>query len=200
MGNKYIDETILSLREYYRNDSRQLDITEGEVYLRGRWVSFNPVYLFDHTVKLFLPENFADLPETVAKVRYFCQYRPQVIMSSSDYSDNFGFHLLERKVINIDDAVKQMQDATLRHAPETVLYDSGIILAEESEGRWFEYKNFTVNDETYNMQFLVYKEQTLLVGTFNCRMCFYDEWKPLVLQVFNTITIDTGRDKRHGNG
>ena len=55
------------------------------------------------------------------------------------------------------------------------------------ESGWFDYKNFTLDEETYNMQFLVRSDSKLLAGTFNCRMRFYDMWKPLVLQSLGLV-------------
>ena len=60
------------------------------------------------------------------------------------------------------------------------------------EGRWFEYKNFTLDEETYNIQFVIRSGNHLLVGTFNCRMAFYDEWKPLVLKSLEQVKEGEG--------
>ena len=66
----------------------------------------------------------------------------------------------------------------------------------DMEVRWFEYKNFTLNEETYNMQFLVQSDSKLLAGTFNCGMRFYEMWKPLVLQSLELIKLGEREDVR----
>jgi len=80
-----------------------------------------------------------------------------------------------------------MQNTVRLHAPETVFYGKGNICPKGAEGMWFEYKNFTLDDETYNLQFLIGSDIYLLAGTFNCRMCFYDEWKVPVLNSLEYI-------------
>ena len=57
-----------------------------------------------------------------------------------------------------------------------------------------EYKNFTIDDETYNIQFLIRSEGVLLAGTFNCRMVFYDQWKPLVFKALELMER-TGKER-----
>lgn len=135
-----------------------------------------------------------EMPEQIAKVRYICSYRPPVILSCPDYDENFGFHLLEDEDAGLDGLIGRMQNAVLLHAPETVVYDRGALFTDKMEGRWFEYKNFTVDEETYNIQFLVRSDDCLLAGTFNCRMVFYDQWKPLVFKSLEMMER-TGKER-----
>lgn len=116
------------------------------------------------------------------------------ILSGPDYDENFGFHLLENVDDGLDELIGRMQDAVLSSAPETVVYENGDTASEGMEGRWFEYKNFTLDEETYNIQFIVRYENRLLIGTFNCRMVFYDEWKPLVIKSLEQIKEGKGEN------
>lgn len=129
------------------------------------------------------------MPEQIARIRYISSHRPPVILSGPNYDENFGFHLLKEENGEPDQLIRKMQDSVLRHAPETVFYDKGCIGVPKMSGRWFEYKNFTLDEETYNMQFIIQSESDMLAGTFNCRMLFYDEWKPLVLKSLGLIEM-----------
>lgn len=183
----YVDEKIVLLQEAYHNRTLEYDLLTDKIPIHKKRVCFRWFPLFDGLFRILLPENFMQMPETVAKIRYISSYRPSVIFTGPNYDENFGFHLLEYKNAALDRLIQQMRDAVLRHAPETVVYDEGRVESAVMEGRWFEYKNFTVDEETYNMQFLIHSTSNLLVGTFNCRMIYYDEWKPLVLKLLGMI-------------
>ena len=183
----YIDEEIISLKEVYRRITADYNLLTDEVFVHGEKFYFKWFSIFDGLFRILLPENFAPMPEQIAKVRYISSYRPPIILSGPNYDINVGFHLLENVHTELDKLIRQMQKTVLLHAPETMIYGNGSIDSSNMEGKWFEYKNFTVDEETYNMQFLIRAGIYLLVGTFNCRMLFYDEWKPLVLKSLEQI-------------
>lgn len=180
-GN-YVDEEILQLKRKCQKVKADYDLLKDEIPIRGRKTRFCWTPLFEGSFCMLLPEHFTQMPEEIAKVRYITIYRPPVILSGEDYDENFGFHLIEETDESLDELIEQMQDAVLSLAPGTVVYEKGVIAPEGMEGRWFEYKNFTMDEETYDMQFVIRCGSRLLAGTFNCRMKFYDEWKPLVLK------------------
>ncbi|WP_313186949.1 hypothetical protein [Lacrimispora sp.] len=191
-GN-YVDEKLIRLQDFYQRRTSSYDLMTDEVPIRGKMVRFAPFPLFEGKVNALIPEDFVEMPEKIAMARYICSYRPPILLTSAGYDENFGFHLLRREEIrehgNLDGLICQMQDTVRLHAPETVFYGKGNICPKGAEGKWFEYKNFTLDDETYNLQFLISSDIYLLAGTFNCRMCFYDEWKEPVLNSLEYIGI-----------
>lgn len=193
----FVDEKIIRLRNFCDNQTKTYHILTEGVFICGSIIRFAPVYLFDEKVYAVIPENFIKMPESIARIKYINNYRPSVIWTSNSYDENFGFHLLSGKDIEteggLDGLIQQMQDTVIRHAPETVLYDQGSI-RQKAQGRWFEYKNFTVDDETYNLQFLINFGETWIAGTFNCRMCFYDQWKNPVLKALEYMEIIEKRE------
>ena len=138
-------------------------------------------------------EKNYDLKQDPVFIRKF---RPAVLFTSAGQDENYGFHLLGKEEIgesiDLDHSIRKMQETVLCHAPESVLYGQGKIRQDraETEGRWFEYKNFTVDEETYNLQFLIPLKSCVLAGTFNCRMAFYDEWKEPVLKSLEYICLN----------
>ncbi|WP_097005188.1 hypothetical protein [Lacrimispora amygdalina] len=192
----YVDEKIISLQNFVKKRTSSYELLTDEIPIRGKGIRFIPLPMFDGKVNALIPQNFTEMPEMIAKVRYISSNRPPVLLTNEYYDDNFGFHLLRRGDIqeytNLDELIHQMQDTVKLHTPETVIYGKGSINLERADGRWFEYKNFTLDDETYNLQFLVSTEEYLLAGTFNCRMCFYDDWRESVLKSLEYIKI-TGK-------
>lgn len=196
----YMDEQLIGLQDFYQKKTSSYNLITDEIFIRRKKVNFNWVSLFDGRVNALIPDNFMEMPKTIANVRYISRYRPPVLLTNSDYDENFGFHLLRREEIQehgtLDELIHQMKDAVHLHAPETVFYDKGDIYLKEAEGRWFEYKNFTLDDETYNLQFLIASDIYMLAGTFNCRMCFYDEWKAPVLNSLEYIKMNGEVEKK----
>lgn len=184
---EYVDEQIILLRGICQNKTKDYDLLTDEILIHSKRIRFQWFSLFDDEFRMLLPENFVELPEHIARVRYISIYRPPIILSCPSYDENFGFHLIEDEQSDLDRLIRLMQDTVLCHTPETIVYGNGTVASAGMEGRWFEYKNFTVDEETYNIQFLIRSGSYLLVGTFNCRMCFYDQWKPLVLKSLEQI-------------
>ena len=197
-GN-YVDKEIIALRGYYESRTRSYDPLTESIPVCGKNIRFAPYELFDGTVCVWIPEDFAIMPERIAKVRYITEYRPPVILTNDRYDENFCFHLLGDEEIPspvlLDQMVQNMQDTILLHAPESVMYDHGSILSDRMEGRWFEYKGFTLDEETYNLQFLIYSAPYLLAGIFNCRMAFYDGLIDVVLWLMEHVVIRKKEDK-----
>lgn len=197
-GN-YVDQEIIYLRGYYQEKMRSFDLLTDSVSVCGRNIRFAPYVLFDGNVCVWIPEDFIVMPEKVAKVRYITEYRPSVILTNEQYDENFCFHLLKeeeiQKPIVLDLLIQQMQNTILLHASETVVYDQGNILSDKIDGKWFEYKGFALDEETYNLYFLIYSVPYLLIGAFNCRMKFYDEWRNIVLNLIKYIEIRKQEDK-----
>ena len=77
------------------------------------------------------------------------------------------------------------------------VYETGEIAGKNCGGYWFEYKSFTINDEAYNIQFLLGSEQVAILGVFNCCIRYFEEWKPFIIKALEyTEIFDRGQDDR----
>lgn len=190
----YADEELIKLKNYYQSETNTYNLITDELPIRGRMVRFIPALFFDGNLNVLIPDDFAEMPEKVAKARYLSNHRPPVLFTNPSYDENLGFHLLNRKDFqeynNLEELIKKMVDSVRQHAPETVFYGKDNFYPDNAEGMWFEYKNFTLDEETYNLQMLVLSDKYLLAGTFNCRMCFYDEWKEPILKSLDYIKME----------
>ncbi len=187
----YADERIIRLRKICQGGTESHDLLADAVPIREKEIRFRWFSLFDGKFRMPVPETFTVMPEQIAKVRYPCIYRPPIILTGPGYDENLGFRFMDcmedvRKAgddgTDMDRLLQRMQDTVRRYTPEAVIYERGRFGLCEMEGGWFEYKNFTVDEETYNMQFIFRAGNGFLIGTFNCRMVFYGEWKPWILK------------------
>ena len=74
----FIDEEIIQMR----NKNRKISLEEG-VLIKGEFIEFEPVKLFDDKLEIMLPKTFVDMPSDLAKIKYPSESRPQIIKTDS---------------------------------------------------------------------------------------------------------------------
>lgn len=188
-----VDKEIIFLRGQYEREMRTYDLFEDAIPIGGREVRFMPYDLFDGRVRVWLPEDFTVMPERIARVRYITEYRPPVIWTNDRYDEDLCFYLLGegelQRTVALDALVRQMQDTILFHAPETVMYDQGSITSDKVEGRWFDLKGFTLDEEAYSLYVLIHAAPYLLIGVLDCPMMSYEGWKRAVLGLMGHVEV-----------
>lgn len=185
----YADSEIVRLRKLHRKLLWRFDLETDAVLVRLERVCFAYRALFDGAVSMLLPDYFVQMPESLARLRYPSEHRPQLILTGRDPTENIGVSCIARNGRDLQQSLAIMRASIRQAAPETVFYEIGKITAKNCEGHWFEYKSFTINDEAYNLQFLLGSEQTILLGVFNCSIRYFDEWKPFIIKALEYTEI-----------
>ncbi len=184
---KYLDETILEIKRQ-KDKEENINIEEG-VYIKNEYVEFEEIKLFDESMGILLPKSFIDLPDTMKKIKYPSEQRPQIIKTSLDTSVNFGFSLLPLPIRNeqTKNAIKQFKIVLKKVNPSYVFYD----LKEEKIGKktisWFDFKSYGVDFPMYNIMYIIPIRNKVMYGIFNCLYKDIDEWKDYAFQVIKTI-------------
>lgn len=186
----YADSEIVRLRNLHRRLLWPYDLEVDAVLIREQRVDFAYRELFEGQVCMLLPSHFEEMPEGLARLRYLSEHRPQLILTGRmDPTENIGVSCIARDGRDLQQALNVMRGSVRQIAPETVFYDTGPITAKNCEGYWFEYKSFTINDEAYNLQFLLGSAQTILLGVFNCSIRVFDDWKPFIVKSLDYTEI-----------
>ena len=178
----YADSQIIKLRKLHRGLFWRLNLENDAVPIRKERVYFSYRDILDGKARMLLPDHFTPMPETLIWLRYPSENRPQLILSGKDPTDNIGVSCVERNGRDLQKALVVMREAIRETMPESVFYDTGSITAKNCTGYWFEYKSFTINDEAYNLQFLLGSEQAILLGVFNCSMRFFEDWRTAIIK------------------
>ena len=184
---KYLDETILEIKRQ-KDKEENINIEEG-VHIKNEYVEFEEIKLFNESMSILLPKSFIDLPDSMKKIKYPSEQRPQIIKTSLDTSVNFGFSLLPLPIRNeqTKNAVKQFKTVLKRVNPSYVFYD----LKEEKIGKktisWFDFKSYGVDFPMYNIMYIIPIRNKVMHGIFNCLYKDIDEWKDYAFQVIKTI-------------
>lgn len=189
---KYIDSEIVRLRQLHRSFRNSFDLETDRFQIQGKTIQFEYRDLFSKQVRMLLPGSFEIMADEIVRLRYLSNNRPQLILTGESFAENIGLTMIARNNRDLADTIRVMREAVMRHSSESVLYDSGKISAQDLTGHWFEYKSFSINEEVYNLQFLLGSEQTLLLGIFNCRMRYYNEWKPFIQKALEYTKLSEG--------
>jgi hypothetical protein len=186
---EYADNKIIKLRKLHSRILWHFDLEVDAVPIRNKRVSFSYRNLFDGKTRMLLPAHFVQMPDTLARLRYLSEHKPQLILTGNDVTENICMSCISRNGSNLEEAVLLMQGSILSTAPESVCYETGEIIGKNCDGYWFEYKSFTINDEAYNFQFLLGSEQIVILGVFNCCIRYFEEWKPFIMKALEYTEI-----------
>ena len=191
---EYLDEQLLALKRQQKRE--QYHSLETGFYIHNELVEFERVVIEPLLLSIMLPTTFVTMPQSMVKVKYQSENRPQVIKTSLDTRVNFTFSLLSQPIRpeQITPLAKQFKTVVQRVSPANVFYD----LKEEQTGAevplcWFDYKGYAVDEQIYYMMYVTpWGSDKLLHGTFNCRFRDKDEWKEAARQAILSLKMEEG--------
>ena len=145
-----------------------------------------------------LPTTFVTMPQSMVRVKYQSENRPQIIKTSLDTSVNFTFSLVPQEVRpeQLRSLVSQLKAVIQRMNPANTFYD----MKEEQTASqipicWFDYKGFAIDEQVYYIMFaLPWKDKQLIHGTFNCKYSDMNEWKEAARQAI--LSIEAKEEER----
>ena len=194
---EYLDEQLLALKRQQKRE--QYHSLETGFYIHNELVEFERVVIEPLLLSIMLPTTFVTMPQSMVKVKYQSENRPQVIKTSLDTRVNFTFSLLPQpvKAGQLSALAKQLKTAVQRVNPANVFYD---LKEEQTDEKvplcWFDYKGYAVDDQIYYMMYVTpWGGNKLLHGTFNCRFKDKDEWKEAAKQAVLSLKIEEGDAK-----
>lgn len=191
---EYLDEQLLALKRQQKR--KQYHSLETGFYIHDELIEFERVIIEPLLLSIMLPTTFVTMPQSMVKVKYQSENRPQVIKTSLDTRVNFTFSLLSQPVKpeQIPTLAKQFKTVVQRINPANVFYDLKEDQTEEQIPLcWFDYKGYAVDDQVYYMMYVTpCGGNKLLHGTFSCRFKDKDEWKEAARQVILSLKIEEG--------
>ena len=180
----YSDEAIIGKRKE-QQQLKQKNISNGPVKIAKAELSFVQKQLFDGQMSILLPDNYGELPEQVARLKYPSDQRPQLIFSSEDTKVNFTFSLLNTRFVmsDIEMATKSYFGVMKRLHPGMLVYQKEI---NEAMG-YFSFKMPGLDQDIFHLYAFTSINSKMLVFIFNCPNSVHDEWAPIVGQVMESI-------------
>lgn len=185
---EYKDDKIAQLKKE-KNRYEYANIKGEGVFINDRLTKFSerPV---NECVKLYIPEEFIEMPKEIQLMKFPSVSRPQRIFTSLDSSTNFTFSIVEQQTPDeqTEALAIQLKEIIRKSNPAAVYYQ------EESEwlanGRpisMFDFKNFGIDGQMYNMVCIAPLSCGTLHSTFICLEEDSEDWKEFAWEAFQTI-------------
>ncbi len=182
----FLDEEIMEFRKSAKKS--KYNSLETGMYIKDRLIRFKETQILSDKVSVMLPEGFVEMPQRIAKIKYPSEQRPQVIMTSDDGTVNFTFSLYDTEFNErqIEDALGQFKAVIRKVNPAFIFYDF-VVESDKALG-WFDFKSYGLDEQIYNVMYLLPVEGKLMHGIFNCLYRDILEWKEPVHQIMMSVT------------
>lgn len=180
---KYLDEIIIKEREELKKE-KYSSIKAG-MYIKGKIIHFERKKLLDRFL-IYLPDMVRKMPSDLARIKYPSEFRPNLIYSTLNLNVNMGFSLLQKlQVSNIEMLVDRMMKSIADANPEFRFFECKKM--KKQDGMYFAFRSRAMDSPIYNMMLLTPLGEDVLLGNFNCLYSECQEWKRLVLPVWESV-------------
>ncbi len=182
----YLDKEIMEFRKSAKKS--KYNSLETGMYIKDMLVHFEETQVLNDKVSIILPEGFVDMPSEIARIKYPSEQRPQVIRTSEDGTVNFTFSLYEVEFNEkqIEDALGQFKAVIRKVNPAFIFYD--FVIEKDKALGWFDFKSYGLDEQIYNVMYIIPVEGKLMHGIFNCLYRDILEWKEPVHQIMMSVT------------
>jgi len=180
---EHLDVEIIQKRNERLKE--QYSTLETGIYINGEIIEFGRKEIFD-SFFIMTPVAFTLMPDELADVKYPYVFRPPCILTNNDLTINLNFNdlpynLRETTVMQITENVKQ----TLEN--EQGAFDFGEVKSLNNiEGYYFDFYQNVMDGELYHMLANIKLGGNIYQLTFNCLFSDYLDWKPVVLQIWES--------------
>lgn len=176
--------------EKYMQEKQKRNIFSGELFIGGNRYSFIRQPVPKLPISMFYPKDFIEMSSMSAKVKYPDENRPDVILTHPvDETVNFLYtkfgqgttsENIPNVIIGIQAVMKRMNSSIIIRPSEQIETKIGSI-------EWFEYMSPALDEDIYNLMYTFCLEDELYIGGFTCLREYRKQWKPIVLQMVETI-------------
>ncbi|GFN32142.1 hypothetical protein [Paenibacillus xylaniclasticus] len=190
MGS-FMDEQIVSMLNEAEKAADRKDITQGPVKIGSRYYAFKETAFWDGRVTLLIPEDFDDMPPHLSKIKYPHEQRPQIIKTDETGCINVTLSRIDQELEEewVQELAEGMKAILRKANPASVFYTEGVEEVEGKQIAYFDFKSPAIDDPIYNVMFYFMLEGTTVMGTFCCLYKDYAAWRPIVLQMIQSIRV-----------
>ncbi len=181
---EFMDEEIIKMR--HRN--RKISLEDG-VYIKGEFIEFEEVKLFDDKMAITLPKTFIDMPRRIAQIKYPSNQRPQIIKTDLLGATNFAFNLFEQPVKKeqLKEVATTFKQMIKKVHPANIFYEEKTECIGDMSVCWFDFKGYAIDTQVYYIYFVSVIDGKLLHGIFNCMIEDLVEYKEVAFLVMRSI-------------
>lgn len=177
------------IKEYIQN--KTICDIKSAVIIDNREYTFSQQEIPKMMLSMVLPDGMDIMNSYSIKIKFPDENRPDVILAlSDDDTINFMFSSIEEDVFEEDlqNILQGILMVLKRMHSGATFYQTGNIQSELSNIWWFDYSTAALDDDIYNIMYVLCLNGILIIGGFCCLQKFRKQWKPLVLQMLETVT------------
>lgn len=186
------DLAILSMRQQ-KEEAETSSLDKG-VYVNHKQLAFSRISLWEGRGSLCLPGNYSILTESLLRIKYPSEYRPQIIYTMEDKTTDFTFNWFPRELKENEGniAAYQFKEILKRTNPALLFYEmkeEKIPVAKDKlvSLSWFDYKSYALDGQVYNIMFVMPLAKGMFQGTINCDFSQREDWKRAAMLVMQSI-------------
>jgi hypothetical protein len=140
---------------------------------------------------VIMPEKFIIMAKNLAERKYPSIHRPDEIYTNHETTINFLLTHSSDAATNeaIPEIKETMQQLIMRMHPASRIFDSEVIDVSGLNVAYFDFITPAIDMDLYNVSFIFSLDKRLVVGSFNCPQEVMDEWKPLLVQMLQSIEV-----------
>lgn len=188
---KSVDEKILEILAEAEKIESKKDLTDGQIKIGERYYIFEETEFFDEKLKMYIPNNFQDMPEEARKVKYMSENRPEIIKSNEEGSTAITLNIIDSPLSEdkVEELIKGMKNIIQKTNPANLFYDIGVEEIDSKNIGFFDFKSSAIDDFIYNIMFFFEIEGKTAMGTFSCRYSESPDWRDIAFQMISTIRV-----------
>jgi len=180
---KFLDALRSKLTGRNRNN-----IHFGATIINNETIRFERIKLYDRRFSVLLPDSFRDMEPGEIKIKYNREGAPECVKTSNDLRTNFSLTLCESWLPDPLSTAKAMCAELSKQRPEDTFFT---VRASRTKSRIrFAFFDFIVSardDDIYHFIAYIPIQKRLLLFVFNTTSEQMREWRPVALQVAQSI-------------
>ncbi|WPP42970.1 hypothetical protein SK066_08550 [Paenibacillus hunanensis] len=187
------DEKIAAVLNEWEEQQRNHNILNGPVEAEGREYTFALRSFFDNRLHMYVPESFQLMSKSMQKAKYPYEDRPAVILTNGRCEVDLTFQHVDQPLQDdwIPELVDGMKQMVRNIQPTNVFYEQKIEQVNGKRIGYFDFKSPALDQPAYRLMFYLELDGETIIGGFSCPYKSYAEWRPLILQMLQTIYTTT---------
>lgn len=170
--DKRVDEKILDFINAAEAKEARKEIENGPIKIGERYYEFEEKSFFEEKLKIYIPNDFEDMPLEARKFKYPSENRPEIIKCNEDGSIAITLNIIDSPLDEerVEELKNGMKVIIKKTNPANVFYEDGVLEIDSKNIGFFEFKSYAIDDSLYNLMFFIEFEGKTLMGLLAVNM------------------------------
>ena len=186
---EFSDNEAASVRAQ-KEEAKYKDIYAGEVRCGNEILFFERMNLYEDRFSVMLPNNYVDLPTSLAKIKYPMENRPAVIKTNDETSVNFAFAYYKQDFVEaqVESAASGLKSGLARMHSGARFFETQLLQTEEGVRlSCFDFLTTGLDTELYQLFGFIPVHGKFLHIIFNAPSKMMRTWQPVAMQVLKSV-------------